>query len=74
MNQGAESSISYFLLDFHFLESITNNFQIKYKDVLENFNGEVSHFKSFSSIIPEILNTQFKDFKKFLSIEHQLLD
>lgn len=53
-----------------FSEAIIDNFLEKYKDVLENFNGEISLFKSFSNLSMEILDTKFKDIKKARYIEH----
>ncbi|MFX1502023.1 MAG: hypothetical protein ACFFDH_13755 [Promethearchaeota archaeon] len=53
-----------------FSEAIIDSFLIKYKDTLENFNGEISKFSSFSKKIMKILDSQFKDFKKALYIEH----
>ena len=45
-------------------EKIVDKFLDKYKDNLRDFNGEISHFKSFSNQIVKILNNQIKDFKK----------
>ena len=53
-----------------FSENIIDNFLSKYEDKLDDFNGEISHFKSFSNIIVDILNSKFKDFKEVLYIEH----
>lgn len=53
-----------------FSESILNEFLFKYEDVLEDFNGEISYFKSFSNNIIEIMNSKFKDFKEVLYLEH----
>ncbi|MFX0022617.1 MAG: hypothetical protein ACFE9S_09835 [Candidatus Hermodarchaeota archaeon] len=51
-------------------ETIISRFLTLYKDVLDNFNGEISHFKSFSKPIIEILCSEFKDFKKISYLEH----
>jgi len=60
--------------DKKLLESISNtiiiSFLSQYKDVLEDFNGDISNFKTFSKKIIIILNTEFKDFMKFQTIEH----
>lgn len=52
-----------------FSEIIIDNFLKKYKDYLEDFNGEISKFKSFSNNIIQILDTKFKDFKRVYYIE-----
>ena len=53
-----------------FSESIIDDFLLKYEDKLDDFNGEISHFKSFSNNIVDILNSKFKDFKEVLYMEH----
>ena len=53
-----------------FSETIIDSFLAKYKLVLENFNGEISLFKSFSNHIIEIFESKFKDYKKSLLIEY----
>jgi len=53
-----------------FSEAIIDNFLEKYRDILKDFNGEISLFKSFSNLIMEILDTKFKDIKKARYIEH----
>ena len=50
-------------------EMIIDKFLQKYKDVLQDFNGEISSFKTFSKNIIKILNSQLKDFKKAPFIE-----
>ena len=45
-------------------EMIIDKFLEKYKEILLDFNGEISNFKTFSKNIIKILNTQLKDFKK----------
>lgn len=52
-----------------FSETIIDNFLKKYKVILEDFNGEISLFKSFSNHLIQILDTKFKDFKKVRYIE-----
>lgn len=52
-----------------FSEIIIDNFLENYKDYLEDFNGEISKFKSFSNNIIQILDTKFKDFKRVYYIE-----
>ena len=49
---------------------IIDKFLEKYKEVLQDFNGEISHFKSFSNQIIKILNNQFKDSKKVPYVEY----
>ena len=51
-------------------ESIIENFLEKYKEVLEDFNGEISHFNSFSEVIERILTSKIKNFKKILILEY----
>ncbi len=51
-------------------ESIINKFLEEYKDVLEDFNGEISLFKSFSEEIRKLLASDFNEFKNLLIIEH----
>ncbi|UCC18399.1 MAG: hypothetical protein JSV62_09805 [Promethearchaeota archaeon] len=53
-----------------FSERTINTFLEKYNHVLENFNGEISLFKSFSVQILEILESTFKGQKKDLLLEH----
>lgn len=49
-------------------ETILTSFINQYKDILEDFNGEISNFKTFSEKIVEILNSE--DFMNFQTIEH----
>ncbi|MFX0037877.1 MAG: hypothetical protein ACFFCY_04160 [Promethearchaeota archaeon] len=51
-------------------ETIISSFVNEYKDILNNFNGEISCFKPFSKQIIQILNTEFKDFMKTSYLEH----
>ena len=51
-------------------EIIISSFINEYKDILNNFNGEISCFKPFSKQIIQILNTEFKDFMKTYYLEH----
>ncbi len=61
-------------LDKKILENIAENiieiFLEKYKEVLKDFNGEISLFSSFSDIIERILTSKIKDFKKILILEY----
>jgi hypothetical protein len=50
-------------------EIIITSFLNQYKKILDNFNGEISHFKSFSGKIIKILNSKFKDFPKISYLE-----
>ena len=52
-----------------FSEIIINNFLKKYEDVLKDFNGEISNFKSFSKDIIYILDTKFENLKDLLIID-----
>ncbi len=51
-------------------ETIIKSFLNQYKDILDNFNGEVSHFRSFSKEIIKILRSKFKDFIEISYLEH----
>ena len=51
-------------------ETLIENFLKNYKDVLKDFNGEISHFKSFSKEIMNILSSKFGKFKDLLIIEN----
>lgn len=51
-------------------ESIINKFLEEYKYILEDFNGEISLFKSFSEEIRKFLSSDFNEFKNLLIIEH----
>lgn len=53
-----------------FSETIIDNFLENYKDVLRDFNGEISHFKSFSKDIVNILASKFENFKDLLIIQN----
>ncbi len=52
-----------------FSETILENFLKNYEDILKDFNGEISHFKSFSKEIMNILVSKFEKFKDLLIIE-----
>ena len=51
-------------------ESIINKFLEEYKYILEDFNGEISLFKSFSEEIRKLLVSDFVEFKNLLLIEY----
>jgi hypothetical protein len=51
-------------------EAIIKSFLHQYKDILNNFNGEISHFRPFSKKIVEILKSKFKDFIEISYLEH----
>lgn len=53
-----------------FSETMIDNFLVKYREILKDFNGEISQFKSFSKDIIQILASKFDHFKKFLIIEN----
>jgi len=48
----------------HIAEDIIETFLNKYNEVLEDFNGEISLFNSFSDVIEQILSTKIRDIKK----------
>jgi hypothetical protein len=51
-------------------ESILDAFLIQFEDILDNFNGEISHFKSFSDTIEEILSSKLSEHGESIFIEH----
>ncbi|MFX1326924.1 MAG: hypothetical protein ACFE91_02110 [Promethearchaeota archaeon] len=51
-------------------EKVLDAFLIKYNDILKDFNGEISHFKSFSEDVMNLLAIKFDEFKKYPSLEH----
>lgn len=51
-------------------EIIIEIFLEKYKEVLTDFNGEISQFSSFSDIIERILTSKIKQYKKTLILEY----
>ncbi|MFX1363313.1 MAG: hypothetical protein ACFFCE_18825 [Promethearchaeota archaeon] len=51
-------------------EKIIDTFIKKYKEILQDFNGEISHFKPFSHQIIKIFSNQFKDIKDIPLIEY----
>ncbi len=53
-----------------FSETIIEKFLENYKVVLKDFNGEVSHFKSFSKEIMKIIRNKFDKFQDLLMIEN----
>ncbi|MFW9999585.1 MAG: hypothetical protein ACFE9Q_06880 [Candidatus Hodarchaeota archaeon] len=53
-----------------FSETIIENFLKNYNEVLKDFNGEISHFKSFSKDIMKILAAKFEKYKDLLIIEN----
>lgn len=52
-------------------ESILNTFLFLFKDTLVNFDGEISHFKSFSNTIEELVTSKLKGYKEPIFIESQ---
>ncbi|UCD01213.1 MAG: hypothetical protein JSV23_10065 [Promethearchaeota archaeon] len=52
-----------------FSETIIDDFLLRYKGILKDFNGEISQFKSYSTYIIQFLDTKFKNFKKTRYIE-----
>ncbi|MFW9941998.1 MAG: hypothetical protein ACFFFT_13225 [Candidatus Thorarchaeota archaeon] len=51
-------------------EIILESFLIKYDELLENFTGEVSNFKSFAKTVQDIVSTKIPDFKKSIPLAH----
>jgi len=51
-------------------EIIIESFLTKYNDILKDFKGEVSNFKSFAKIVQDIVSTKLGDFKQAVSVEH----
>lgn len=51
-------------------ELIIHSFLTQYKDILDDFNGDISHFRSFSKKLIEIIKTEFKDFSEISYLEH----
>jgi hypothetical protein len=51
-------------------ETIIERFLFLYEENLTNFNGEISHFKTFSEELIEILYDEFKEFMNFQTLEH----
>ena len=52
-------------------ECIIEEFLRKYRYILEDFNGEISKFHSFSVVLDEILTVKAKDLKSALLIEQR---
>ncbi|MFW9988392.1 MAG: hypothetical protein ACFFC3_07040 [Candidatus Odinarchaeota archaeon] len=61
------------LFDKQLLESISEKiieeFLNKYKEILQDFNGEISYFKPFSNQIVKIIRNQFRGFKDIPYVE-----
>ena len=49
---------------------IANDFLLRYDERLRNFNGEISHFKSFSEVVEDYVSSEFKDLKDAITLEH----
>ncbi|MFX0105103.1 MAG: hypothetical protein ACFE75_06405 [Candidatus Hodarchaeota archaeon] len=54
----------------NFSETMIDNFLVRYRAILKDFNGEISQFHSFSKDIMELLESKFDQFKRFLIIEN----
>jgi hypothetical protein len=50
-------------------EMIIQKFINQYKEILEDFNGDISYFRPFSENLETILKSKFKDFIKIHPIE-----
>lgn len=50
-------------------EKIIEEFIKEYKAILQDFNGEISHFKPFSNQVIKILRSQYKGFRNVLFAE-----
>jgi len=53
-----------------FSKIIVEAFLTKFIGILEDFNGEISLFKSFTDDIEEIVNSKLENFRKFLILEN----
>ena len=53
-----------------FSKIIIDTFLIKYIGILEDFNGEISLFKSFTDDIEEIINSKVDNFRESLILEN----
>ncbi|MFX0036185.1 MAG: hypothetical protein ACFE9I_11165 [Candidatus Hermodarchaeota archaeon] len=51
-------------------EKIIEKFLKKHKEIIQDFNGEVSQFKSFSNHVIKILRNQFKSSKEVIYTEY----
>ncbi|MFX1390505.1 MAG: hypothetical protein ACFE9Z_10610 [Promethearchaeota archaeon] len=51
-------------------ETIISSFLNQYKEILDDFKGEISYFKPFSKKLNEILKTKYKDFMKYETIQY----
>ena len=50
-------------------EMIIENFLNQHKEILEDFNGDISYFSPFSKNVETILKSKFKDFMKIPTLE-----
>jgi hypothetical protein len=53
-----------------FSETIIERFLKKYKNALRDFNGEISHFSSFSEDIMDILDSKFDNIRNLMFIDN----
>ncbi len=53
-----------------FSEITINAFLIKYIGILEDFNGEISLFKSFTDDLEEIVNSKLDNFRESLILKN----
>jgi hypothetical protein len=51
-------------------KTIIESFINQYKEILEDFSGEISYFRSFSEKIIKILQSEYNEFMKFQTIEY----
>ncbi|MFX1375966.1 MAG: hypothetical protein ACFFA0_09160 [Promethearchaeota archaeon] len=51
-------------------ENILNTFLTQFKNILEDFNGEITHFRLFSNIVESIIASILRDYKEPVIIEH----
>jgi hypothetical protein len=51
-------------------EIILESFLVKYDELLLNFKGEVSNFKSFAITVQDIVSTKIPDFKKSIPLAY----
>lgn len=50
-------------------EMIIEKFLNQHKEILEDFNGDISYFRPFSKNLETIIKSKFKDFMKIPTIE-----
>jgi hypothetical protein len=51
-------------------EGILNTFLTQFENILNDFNGEISHFKPFSGIVESLVSSKLKEFREPVFLEH----